>query len=297
VFNAQFSQTRPMVSSSPAQHLVYSSGRRNVLCLHTTITLLPIHDVVTLVTEIGRSIIEPTFDLSEMMIFDLTLGRADSGLQSEGLGVWAIVDKGAMQQTKEARWDLTFARLHDLASIPITHALFTEHSDITDLILKTPNVGFSELLANPKAAAVLKYFLITDVPNRRPAKGPLPAKFRSREIVLAVYKPRNAEQVEAVKAWLQVAFNIADLLERPNLLRPEVARKLVNTRKTVDEELEKDYQKRAAEDAPAVETAEEKRAAKKRAERAAMSEKELKKAEELDRKREMRKMQKKQLAK
>jgi hypothetical protein len=54
----------------------------------------------------------------------------------------------------------TFARLHDLASIPITHALFAEHSDVTDVILKTPNVGFSELLSNPKANAVLKYFLV-----------------------------------------------------------------------------------------------------------------------------------------
>jgi hypothetical protein len=54
----------------------------------------------------------------------------------------------------------TFARLHDLASIPITHALFAEHSDVTDIVLKTHNVGFSELLSNPKANAVLKYFLV-----------------------------------------------------------------------------------------------------------------------------------------
>jgi len=55
----------------------------------------------------------------------------------------------------------TFARLHDLASIPITHALFAEHSDVTDVIMKTPLVGFSELLSNPKANAVLKYFLVS----------------------------------------------------------------------------------------------------------------------------------------
>jgi hypothetical protein len=57
--------------------------------------------------------------------------------------------------------DQTFARLHDLASIPITHALFAEHSDVTDVIMKTPLVGFSELLSNPKANAVLKYFLVS----------------------------------------------------------------------------------------------------------------------------------------
>lgn len=135
-------------------------------------------------------------------------------------------------------------------------------------------------------------------------------KVRSREIILACYKPKNNEQVEAVKAWIQVALNVADLMDRPNLLKPDVSRvsndekrrtdkaqvsrKFINTRKTVDLDLEKEYKTRIAEDQPAEETAEEKRAAKKRAERAGLSEKELKKAEELDRKREMRKMQKKQ---
>jgi hypothetical protein len=47
-------------------------------------------------------------------------------------------------------------------------------------------------------------------------------KLRSREIVLACYKPKNAEQVEAVKAWVQVALNVADLMDRPNLLKPDV---------------------------------------------------------------------------
>ena len=77
----------------------------------------------------------------------------------------------------------------------------------------------------------------------------------------------------------------------------KVSRKLINTRKTVDLDLEKDYKIRQSEDAPAEETAEEKKAAKKRAERANLSEKERKRVEELDKKREFRKMQKKQGAK
>lgn len=76
-----------------------------------------------------------------------------------------------------------------------------------------------------------------------------------------------------------------------------MTRKFALTRKTVENDLNKDYKVRQSEDAPPEETAEEKRAAKKRAERANMSEKELKKAEELDKKREFRKMQKKQSGK
>lgn len=72
---------------------------------------------------------------------------------------------------------------------------------------------------------------------------------------------------------------------------------MISTRKTVDLDLEKDFKVRQSEDAPAEETAEEKKAAKKKAERANLSEKERKRVEELDKKREFRKMQKKQQAK
>ena len=60
------------------------------------------------------------------------------------------------------------------------------------------------------------------MPCRRPTKGPLPSKFKSREIILAVRKPFNTAQETAVKAWLQVALNIADLLSKPNVLKPDV---------------------------------------------------------------------------
>jgi hypothetical protein len=57
------------------------------------------------------------------------------------------------------------------------------------------------------------------------------------------------------------------------------------------------YKKELDEDKEPEPTAEEKRFAKKKAERASMGEKERKKAEELDKKREMRKMAKKQQGK
>jgi hypothetical protein len=52
--------------------------------------------------------------------------------------------------------------------MPITHALFAEHSDITDVILKTANVGFFDLVNNPKAAGVLKSFIVSRTPSCLP---------------------------------------------------------------------------------------------------------------------------------
>ena len=45
--------------------------------------------------------------------------------------------------------------------MPNTHQLFSEHSEITEALLKTPNVGLSELLANHVSSKILKYFIVS----------------------------------------------------------------------------------------------------------------------------------------
>jgi hypothetical protein len=77
-----------------------------MLSLHTTLKLLPFHDPMTLIVDTFKSIVEPTHDNSETLLFNFTLGRGEVGRQGEGLGVWSIVDKGAMRETKANRWDL-----------------------------------------------------------------------------------------------------------------------------------------------------------------------------------------------
>jgi hypothetical protein len=76
------------------------------LSLHTTVTLLPIHDFFGLIIHFGRTVIEPNYDGAEGIVFDLTMGKGAEGFQGEGAGVWAVVDKDAMRETKEKRWDL-----------------------------------------------------------------------------------------------------------------------------------------------------------------------------------------------
>ena len=136
---------------------------------------------------------------------------------------------------------------------------------------------------------------MSDQPAIKPRRGAQTTREKSRAVVLSVYKPRSAAAQSAVIAWTQVALNIADLLGKPGVVKPEVTRKLQRTRQQVDTDLSAEYKKLVAQDKPAELTAEEKRAEKKRLERAAMTEQELKKREELEKKREMRKQQKKQM--
>ncbi|WWC69249.1 uncharacterized protein I206_103186 [Kwoniella pini CBS 10737] len=299
ILSNQFSSVRELLSSSPSFWLLYATGRRNLLSLHLTISLLPIHDLAGLLIHFIKSIIEPTYDNSENINFDFTLGRGEFGLQGEGLGVWGIVDKSALRETREKRWDLTFAKLNDSASgFPITHALFTEHVEITELLLKTPNIGISEILNNKEAVSVLKYLLISDIPQNRPSKGSLNSKSKSRHIILSFYKPNSKIQEESIKLWIQITLNIIDLIgngnKKENLIKPEILKKLIKTRQLVDEDLNKSYKKEQEEDKEPEETPEEKRQARKKLEREKLSEKERKKLEDLEKKRELRKLQKKQ---
>jgi hypothetical protein len=106
VIDSQFLRSREkLASSGPAQHLLYSSGRRNVLGLHTTILLYPIHDIFSLVLTFVKSLIEPTSEFSESILFNVLLGKGDEGKQGEGVGVWAVTEKGQMN-LREKRWDL-----------------------------------------------------------------------------------------------------------------------------------------------------------------------------------------------
>lgn len=96
---------RPLLSSSSALHLLYASGRRNALCLHVTLKLRPLHDVLSLFWDFGYQLINPGLDGAETLTFEVTLGRGTEGLQ-DGVGVWGVVDKGVMGSIREKRFDM-----------------------------------------------------------------------------------------------------------------------------------------------------------------------------------------------
>ena len=106
ILKTNFASSRPLVHSGPSQHLSYSTGRRNVLALHGTLKLFPFHDVAGIVTNLVKSVIDPTADTSEGLVWGLTLGRGEFGLQGEGVGVWAVVNKSDLKAVKGGRWDL-----------------------------------------------------------------------------------------------------------------------------------------------------------------------------------------------
>lgn len=95
-----------MMSSSSALHLIFATGRRNVLAAHVTLKLKPFHDLIQTIWTTLDSFIDPLSDSSESIVFQFTLGRGASGFQGEGAGVWAVVNKDGMAKFREKRFDL-----------------------------------------------------------------------------------------------------------------------------------------------------------------------------------------------
>lgn len=234
-------------------------------------------------------------------------------IQERALGYGSFLGNHAVS------YNQTFPRLVETSTVPQAYSLYTEHSESTDLLLKTPQVGLDTVLALPATSSILKSIIvscpqvsgmrltsqITDQPATRPSKGPLAANKKSRQLIISIRAPSNSNETDAALALLQVGYNVADLLGKKSLssevrsigsqdLTLQATRKLQRTRAEVNNDLSSSYEKILKEDAPAEETAEEKRAAKKRAEREKLSEKEQARLKDLEKKRAERKAMKAQ---
>ncbi len=101
---------KPPLTDGPATHLQYFTGRRNVLSLHIIFSLIPRHNLLEWAYNFARSMFDPAFEqqqhVQDEVILDFTLGEGSLGMQGEGPGVWAVVDKsGVLPVIRKERWD------------------------------------------------------------------------------------------------------------------------------------------------------------------------------------------------
>lgn len=80
----------------------FSTGRRAISSLHTTITLRPYQDFFQLAYQVIRGIIEITYRAEDEVELDFTF--QDSANVPDC--VWGIVAKDELKSIKDSRWDL-----------------------------------------------------------------------------------------------------------------------------------------------------------------------------------------------
>ncbi|GLB33827.1 putative protein of unknown function (DUF1682) [Lyophyllum shimeji] len=259
----------------------FSTGRRNVMTLHTVFTLKPRHDFLQRFYQLARTFIDLQYRPKDDVTLDF---RLSPGALTQDF-VWAVVAKDELLSIKDDRWDLTFTKTSENPALPPSLSVMTEFADVTDNLLKPQLIA---ALNNPKMLPYFRSLSVTDQPRIRP-DAPLPASSRQKHVILSLSLPSG--NVEDTFDLINAVFSLIDSLSTVNL-RPETKTKLKKTRDELDKTLKADAEKEKKEELE--QAAEDRKAAKRRAEEeriAKLPAAEQQKVLEKERKRALRKTQ------
>lgn len=91
-----------LLADGSTDFFTFSTGRRALTSLHTTLTLRPYHDFFQLAYEVIRGVIEVTYRAEDEVELDFTFQENPNVPDT----VWAIVAKDELKDIKDRRWDL-----------------------------------------------------------------------------------------------------------------------------------------------------------------------------------------------
>ncbi|KAG1768200.1 DUF1682-domain-containing protein [Suillus occidentalis] len=263
----------------------FSTGRRAIASLHTVFSLRPRQDPLQLIYHFGWQMYDLRYNPYDELILDFKLDAEMAASIPDY--VWAVLAKDEFASIKDKRWDLTFTRTADHASLPASLSVMTEWADVTDNLFKaTPALSLTKVLSDPINLKYFKSISVTDQPRERPAVPLTPAE-REKHVILCLAVPpadKAAETIPLVSAM----FTFIDGLTKMNL-RPETRSKMKKVREDVDKEIREEAVKEKKEEA-----AEDKKAARRKAELervSRLSAAEQKKIIERDRKRALKRSQ------
>ena len=240
--------------------LMFASGRRGCASLHVTFELIPRHDPIEILFSLAKDIVlaSTTSSFRDTVTFTFTLPPTSDNVS----GVFALVNKGALQQTRSGRFDLSFTKVVD-SDVAVTSrglsrqwAIMSEASELTDGFLGEPDqrgvaqrakLGLVDLLEG-QAGQFLHSLILTDQPFQRPTRGPIPVEKRQRLLILTLQTPKSRSDVSKALELLQLGCNLVDALDQGVIkLRNETLAKLRKTRAAVDKELQDEATKEQRE--------------------------------------------------
>ncbi|KAL7412985.1 hypothetical protein BDY24DRAFT_390264 [Mrakia frigida] len=265
----------PLIADGSDAFLSYASGRRGTLGMHTTISLIARHDPLTL---IYNHLISPLIDLTSSTPSDtLTIavslrpesnpsastkawgvslvgdpaGDTGAGLRT---GTWGVLRKEGLNERRRGRWDLSFPQIQPDSTLPAiadTFAVLSESFDITTALLAPSTAGGSglkEILEDAESSSVLRSLVISDLPAYKPYS-PLPHPSPLTITVVLALPPSTPAGVALTTAYLQVLFNLTDLLT-PSTgvfpltnIKPDTVRKMRKVRIESWKEIKEAYSK------------------------------------------------------
>jgi len=160
--------------------------------------------------------------------------------------VFAIVNKSAMRRLRDERYDVSLTFTKDHAKLPVWVTVMSESAEVTDTMLTKDLVAAVE-----KAGEALEYLIVTDQPIDKPTK--LEEAAARKRLYLRTKVPSNDDYSSTLPLF-QTFLRLPDHLVQNAHFRPEVVRKLNQTRegeikklKRVSDEEAEEERKRLAE--------------------------------------------------
>ncbi|KAF9534308.1 hypothetical protein CPB83DRAFT_844026 [Crepidotus variabilis] len=262
----------------------FSTGRKNIVSLHTVFTLRPRHDLVQYLFQVGKTLI----DLNYRPVDDLQLDfKLSPGAVADNF-VFAVVAKDELPTAKTDRWDLTFTKTSENPSLPPNLSVMSEFADITENILQKSlgTFNLAQVLQDPKIVPYFRSLSITDQPRERPLV-PIAAEDREKHVILSLRAP-DASHAEDTLPLVAAVFQLIDALHKVSL-RPETKNKLKKTREELDKTIKEEAEKEKKEEANDAKAAAKRKAFEERISK--LSAADQKKEMEKERKRLLRKSQ------
>ncbi|CAM1505479.1 Fc.00g111160.m01.CDS01 [Cosmosporella sp. VM-42] len=280
----------------------YASGRQNTAFLDIKLTLTKKFNPIVNFTEqiLGffvESFTQPkdvmeafayTFDGREALTVPSLPGAAeirskDAKSTYDGF-VWAIVNKDLMQQTRDERYDLSLTFTKDNAKLSNWLTVMSESAEITETLLTQELAD-----AVQSAGDLFDYIIISDQGVDRPST--IDETTPRKRLFLKYRLPSNGSY-DSLLPLFSYFLRLPDTLVKVAHFRPEVLRKVKNTRENMIAEIKKAEEEEKNEER--LIEKEKLKKAKRDAELKALDAKAQKKYLDKEREKEMRKSQKKQ---
>lgn len=287
---------------SPSEFATYATGRLNVAFLDVNVNLVKRYSPLSWIAEYAisffidsvpapnermQAILYP-FDGRETLTVPGQIPGASElrGTLKSGYDgfVWAIVSKDGMKQLREERYDVSITVTKDSPKLPNWVTVMSESAEVTEVLLAPELIKAVE-----QAGDSFEHLIVTDQAIDRPTK--LEETVPKKRIYLSLKFPSS--DYTSTLPIFSYFLRIVDQLASQAHFRPEVLRKVRNTR----EEFIRKLQKAEEEEKIEERTVEREKAKKAKRDRElqGLDSKAQKKYLEKEKEREMKRNQKRQI--
>ncbi|KAF1816558.1 DUF1682-domain-containing protein [Eremomyces bilateralis CBS 781.70] len=234
------------------EYTTYATGRQNVAFVDIRITLLKWYNPAVIA---GENLVNLFFESLEatqervqanLYCFDgkesqLAPGLAGKTPNSTFDGfVWAIVHKDAMRRLREGQYDLSLTTTKEHPKLPNWATIMTESAEITDTLL-TPEL----IKAVEQAGDSLEALIISDQPIEQPTK--LEELTSRKRVSINMRLPSSGDYAPTIPLF-HYFLRLPDLLVSSARFRPEVMRRVKQTREEESRKIRKATEGEVAEE-------------------------------------------------